>query len=133
GANTTIFSFVNGVLLRPLPYIRAAELVQVRQVFPRRPDTLGITSVPTFRDWRDRSRSCSAMGAASDWPVNLTGGGPPETVKGAVVSADYFAVLGNAIGRGRGFERGEDVAGRDRVVVVSDGFWRRRFGSDDGI
>ena len=133
GANTTIFSFVNGVLLRPLPYPRPDELVCVRQTFPNRPDTLGITSVPTFRDWRDRSRSFTGMAAAAEWPLNLTGRGTPETLKGGVVSAGYFAVLENAIARGRGFEPGEDVAGHDRVVVISDGLWRRRFGSDEGI
>jgi predicted permease len=133
GINTTIFSFVNAVLLRPLPFPRPDELVCVRQIFPNRPDTLGITSVPTFHDWRDRNRTFSGMAASSEWPLNVTSGGAPETVKGAVVSADFFSILENAIGRGRGFRKGEDVAGRDLVAVISDGFWKRRFGSDQSV
>jgi putative ABC transport system permease protein len=90
-------------------------------------------SYPDFRDWRARSRAFESMAAYSDWTVNLTGAGQPERIESAVVSASFFQVLGVRPEVGRGFVVGEDLPGRDGVVVVGHDFFARRFASDRSL
>jgi putative ABC transport system permease protein len=133
GANTAIFSIVNAVLLRPLPYPHAEQLMQVSQSIPGvENDAAG---EPKFLFWQEHNRSFAAM--AIEQPigsgVNLAGGSEAEYVSGIKVSHDFFDVLGIQPARGRGFTAEEDRPGGERVVILSDGLWRRRFGADAGL
>jgi len=131
GANTAIFSVVNAVLLRPFPYPGSEQLMQLRRWFP--PEG-GPVSATKFLFWREHNRTFESM-AALDAPfsgVNL-GEGEPERIRGIRVSADFFQVYGIPPAMGRGFNTEEDRPGGPRVVVVSDGLWKRRFGADPGI
>lgn len=131
GANTAIFSVVNGVLLRQLPYAapsRIVELVGIRQGA-----LSGPISYPNAMDVHDRSGVFEAFSAYDEWRVNLTGIGEPELIDGALVNPSFFAVLGLNPYRGRFFTAEEDIDGRDRVVVLTYGLWRRKFGADPAI
>jgi predicted permease len=133
GANTAVFSAVNAVLLRPLPYREADRLVVVDHHYPSLKGLLAGVSAPGFADYRDRVRVFEGVAAQTGWGPNLTGAGEPERLAGARVSAQYFAVLGVAPALGRALRPDEDAPGRERVVVLADGFWRRRFGADPSI
>ncbi|MFP5264165.1 MAG: ADOP family duplicated permease [Blastocatellia bacterium] len=133
GANTAIFSVVNTVLLRPLPYKDADRLVAVwedgsEQGFPR-----NSTTPANFIDWRDQNQVFEGMAALGRQSFNLTGAGEPEKIDGRRVSANLFDLLGVEAHLGRGFLPEEDQPGANRVVVLSYGLWQRRFGSDAGI
>jgi predicted permease len=128
GANTTIFSMVNGLLLRPLPYPQPDNLVTVSHVYPTQGIQPGV-SVPGFRDYRDRTRLFGGVGIARGWAVNLTGTGEPERLIGSRVTPGYLQASGIAPALGRLFVPGEAEAGNELVVVVSHGFWKRRLGS----
>ncbi len=131
GANTAVFSALNGVLLRPLPYPGPARLVTVYETTPQ----LAYLSVsyPNYLDWRRESRSFTDMGAHRTDDFNLTGSGEPEQVSGDYIAASLFPTLGVAPSLGRNFLPEEDVPGAACAVILSDGFWRRRFGADRSI
>ena len=126
GANTAIFSAVDGVLLRPLPFPESDRLVTIWGYHA----SIGreSASLPDFLDWRRDSRSFVDMTARANTQFNLTGAGEPEVVRGALVTANYFRVLGSPIPFGRGFRDDEERRGAARVAVLSDGFWQREFG-----
>jgi len=132
GANSAIFSVVNTILLRPLPYKNPGALVMIWEEathlgFPRN------TPPPAnFIDWREQSRVFEAMAAMAERSFNLTGVGEPERLDGRRVSANLFSLLGVDAQLGRGFLPEEDQPGT-RVVVLSYGLWQRHFGSDPGI
>jgi putative ABC transport system permease protein len=132
GANTAIFSVVNAVLLRALPYREPDRLVTINH-FYNNPE-LNYLEAPVsaigFRDYRDKTRSFQAVAVESGWSANLTGSGDPERVPASRVSGDYFRVLGVPPALGRVFGRDEDEPGKNRVVVLSDGLWRRVYGAD---
>jgi predicted permease len=132
GANSAIFSVVNAVLLRPLPFKNPNELVMVwdnaaQQGFPK--DT---PSPANFIDWRQQNGVFTEMAATIPQSFNLTGGGEPERLDGRRVSASLFDLLGVRPLLGRTFVQDEDKPGT-KVVLLSEGLWRRRFGSDPGI
>lgn len=128
GANTAIFSIVNAVLLRPLPFQSPERLVLV---WGKNPTTDHYpVSIPDFLDFREQNQVFDEMGTFSYADFNLTMGDEPEHIQGTMVSANYFSVLGVNFTRGRAFQPEEDQPGANRVVIVSDGLWRRRFGSD---
>jgi putative ABC transport system permease protein len=130
GANTAIFSVVNAVLLRPLPYPEPSRLVNVAE---RRPNgTPNSVSHPNFLDWR-KEGALESMALLRTQSFNVGGADRPERVAGALVSAEYFRVLGLAPAAGRYFLVGEDTPGRDRVAVISHGLWQRRFGGDPSV
>jgi putative ABC transport system permease protein len=133
GANTAIFSVVNAVLLRPLPYPQPEQLMQVSQTLPGIDNDAA--SEPKFLFWREHNQSFEAM--AIEQPlgsgVNLAGGSEAEYVSGVKVSKDFFDVLGVQPVRGRAFSAEEDQPGGERVVILSDGLWRRRFGADASL
>jgi len=130
GANTAIFSVVNAVLLRPLPYPHAERLVHLAE---RRPNgTANVVSYPNFLDWR-KDGALSSMALFRTQSFNVGGADRPERVAGALVSADYFRVLGREPAAGRFFVEGEDTPGRDRVAVIGYGLWRRRFAGDPSV
>lgn len=128
GANTAIFSVVNSVLLRPLPYDKPERLVAAFDSFPEFPrDGLSELEYMTLRG-EDKSLAEIAIGNGVNF--TLTGAGDSERVQGAVVSSNYFELLGISVALGRGFALDEDLAGKNNVVILSDAFWKRRFGAD---
>ena len=133
GANTAIFSVVNGVLLRPLSFKEPDRLVGVGRGF--KDGGLGPASIPKYFAWRHAMPAFDAM-AAYDFAgpgLNLGGGEKPEQVKGIHVSAEYFTVFGTAPIRGRVFTADEDRPSGPKLAVISGGLWKRRWGGDPGI
>ena len=131
GANTAIFSVVNGVLLRPLPYEKPDRLVRLSEWSQQVP---GMSiSYPNFLDWRAQNKVFSGIAATQFDSYNLTGAGEPERLQGRNVSWNFFDVLGVRPARGRSFSQEEDHAGAPRVCVISYGLWQRRFGGDEKI
>ena len=130
GATTAIFTVVNAVLLRPLPY---AEPDRIMALWPDRPgSSFSGVSESKFVFWREQSQSFEGVAATAGIGsgVNLSGGNEPEVVSGVRVSADFFRVLGVHPSIGRDFTQEEDSPGGDRVVILTDGLWRRHFGGD---
>ena len=126
GANTAIFSVVNGVLLRPLAYANPDRLVTIlHQGDPVSPDD--------YLDWRRQSRSFEQMGAAQVWSATLTGREHAEELPGMEMSANMFSLLGVPALRGRTFQEGEDQRARSHVAILSYQLWQRRFGGDPAI
>jgi putative ABC transport system permease protein len=133
GANTGIFSLVNAVLLQPLTYPEPDRIVRLLRSFPQGIGTS--TSIPKFTVWCEQTQVFQDI-AAYDFEgpgVNLTGGDRPEQLKGIHVSAGYFGVFGATVAAGRTFTADEDRPGGPHVVVISNGLWRSRFGSDSGL
>jgi putative ABC transport system permease protein len=132
GANTAIFSVVNGVLLKPLPYRDPDRLVMVWAKNPR-----GIlrnqVSAPNFFDWKDRSRGFEDMAAFTEWDFTLTGLGEPEKLTGINMSPNLFSVLGVAPAIGRDIRHDEGRTGGSQAVILSHGFWQRRFDGDPAV
>ncbi|MBA2502807.1 MAG: ABC transporter permease [Pyrinomonadaceae bacterium] len=131
GANTTIFSVVNAVLLRPLPYEDPDRLVRLSEDSPQVPEMS--ISYPNFLDWREQNGVFSSIAAMQFRSLNLIGVNEPERLPGRAVSAQFFDVLGVKPALGRSFMAEEDRPGANRVCIVSDGLWKRRFGSDPSL
>ena len=131
GANTAIFSAVNAVLLKPLPFPESEQLVHLSETF--KPDGFGSVSVPNYEDWKNQNTVLAGMSAYSFTSFNLEGGETPQRIPGIRVSANYFDVLGVKPALGRAFLPGEDVAGQQQVVVIGDDLWRRNFAADPNI
>jgi putative ABC transport system permease protein len=132
GANTAIFSAVNTVLLRALPYENSERLVALYATSdPASPEPHGPLSYPDLLDYREQAKSLEYVAAYQGvGTVMSTGpGDEPERVRGQEVMADLFPALGVQAAQGRVFTREEDVEGGPRVIVISDGMWRRRFGA----
>jgi putative ABC transport system permease protein len=135
GANTAIFSVVHAVLLKPLPYVQPDQIYSVEVVIPERRSqfaSLPVT-VQVYQEWRNANTAFAAMSALRPWECILAGEGEPERLGGARVSANFFSFLGVPIARGRGFSADEEQPGRERVVVISDSLWRRRYGADPAL
>src|SRR5262245_15631001 len=134
GANTAIFSVVDAVILRPLPYPEPSRLVQLWGNVKRAKVERRGASYPDYVDWRDQSRSFEAMAAFVDGDLTIAGTGEPERITGEFVSQPYFDLLGMRAVLGRTFRPEEDqVPERNAVVVLSDGLWKRRFGADSAV
>ena len=132
GANTVIFSAINSVLLRPLPYQQPQQLVGVWE--EPKPGTRKSVSPGVFRDWRDHSASFEALSVIAPEDANLTGDGHPERVRGLRVSSSYLDILRLRPVLGPGFRRTDDQPGQNsKVVVLSHGLWQRRFGGDPAV
>jgi predicted permease len=133
GANTAIFSVVNTVLLRPLPYKDPDRLVMVWEDASRHGYPRDTPAAANFVDWRDQSQNFEGMAAIADESFNLTGSGDPERLEGRRVSANMFPLLGVEPQLGRVFTAAEDQPGAQRVVILSYPLWQRRFGGDPAI
>ena len=133
GANTAIFSIVNAVLLRPLPYTDPDRLVMIHEHLPKLFGPAVNLSGAEFLDYRDGNTVFAQSAAFTDIKVNLTGANDTQRVQGARVSASFFPTLGVAPALGRGFLTQEDQPGTNHVVVLSDGLWRTQFGGDPSI
>jgi putative ABC transport system permease protein len=123
GANTAIFSLVNGVLLRPLPYAQPDRLVGATQYYPKGPLVV----------MRQQSRTMELVGISDNKEFNLTGSGDPVRLIGNSVAADFFSMLGAQPAMGRTFHDGEDQPDKDRAVILSHALWEHRFNADPNI
>src|SRR5713101_8510038 len=134
-ANTTIFSAVNGWMLRPPKIKDPSRVVMIFSTDPAK--GLGWDqnpiSAPDFIAWREQNHAFEDMVASQGSDFALTGEGEPERLEGMRVSASYFNLLGVAPALGRTFLPGEDQPGHDQVVILSDGLWQRRFGSNPNV
>jgi len=133
GATTATFSIVQGVLLRPLPFPEADELVTVWLTNPAQGIDEDITSWPNFVDWREQASTLEHVVAVSNMRPTLTGEGEPEELLGARVSRGFFEMLGAPLFLGRGFRRDEVEGDAGFLVVLSHELWVRRFGADREI
>jgi putative ABC transport system permease protein len=135
GANTAIFSLVNGVLLQPPDFPHPERLVVLSQWapkllkdYPALPVNIGI-----YTEWRKRITSFESIGIVRATAFNLTGSGQPEQLRGANISAGIFHVLGVQPPLGRGFTEQEEQSGHNQVVILADSLWRRRYQADPAI
>jgi putative ABC transport system permease protein len=131
GANTAIFSVVNAVMLRPLPYPHAEGLVRIWESNPPKGWPQFAASQPNFLDWRAQSRSWAALAAVGAASFTLTASDGAQLVRGSAVTADFLTALGVMPAIGRNFTADEDrPGGNTQVAIVTDGFWRRSLGGD---
>src|SRR5579871_105200 len=134
GANTAIFSAVYAVLLKPLPYVHPEQLYTVDISISKLPELGRLTGrIQDYIAWRKSATLFSGVAGMSPGYFNLTGSGEPERVGGALVTSDFFTVLGVPPAHGRTFVPDEDKPGQSNVIVISDGLWRRRFAADPDI
>lgn len=131
GANTAVFSVVNGVLLRPLSYPEPARLLRVWE--RTRAFEQNSVAYLNYMDWRKQNQTFEEMGAWRWEDFNMTGNGVPERLKGQQVTASLLRLLGMTPLRGRTISEEEDRAGASPVVLISESWWRRRFGSAAGV
>jgi putative ABC transport system permease protein len=128
GASASIFSIVNAVLLRPLPFPKPSELMLVSATNRQTRQVYGNAEPANFLDWRARSHSFSGMAGFESIRLTLSGAAHPERLAGSMVNANFFDVLGVTPALGRAFEPSDERAGAPRVVMLADGLWRQRFG-----
>src|SRR5689334_19678710 len=136
GANTAIFSIVNVVLLKPLPFTDPERLVMVWSTAPTQGVSEGFASYLDFRDWQEQAKAFDRLATFWTFPngdVNLTGGVEPERVSVARISTGFFEVLGVRPLYGRTFTVDESIVGNHRRVILSYGLWKRDFGGDSTI
>ncbi|HEV2802100.1 MAG TPA: ABC transporter permease [Pyrinomonadaceae bacterium] len=128
GANTAIFSVVNAVLLRALPYRDAGQVMIVWEQNRSRGGRNNVASLANFLDWQQQANSFQEMAAFHDAAFNLTGEGNPEEIPAQVTSGNLLTMLGTEAALGRVYTKEEAEPGRDDVVVIGHGLWQRRFG-----
>ena len=133
GANTAIFSVVDAVLLRPLPFPDPDRLMMVISVNPAKGFPRFPASAPDFVDWRAQNRAFEGMAAVDSGPFNLSEGTEPERLNGAHVTASFLGVIGIKPILGRDFRPEEEREGAEAVVLIGHGLWTRRFGSDPAV
>lgn len=133
GANTAIFSFVDGVLLKPLPYANADRIMRVLEKPPGSPDARNGISTLNFLDWQRQNSVFQYMAARTGGSVTLTGSGNPVQLRGQRMSAHGFDILGVQAVLGRTFAADEDQPGKSKVAVLSNALWASQFGSDPAV
>jgi putative ABC transport system permease protein len=133
GINTAIFSVVNAVLLKPLPYEKPERIVRVYSTNEKRGITSNPFSYPNFADYRAEQQTFEALAAYTGASAALSGGDTPEQVAGVATSVDLFKVLGTPALKGRTFAPEDEREGGGTAVVISHGMWQRRFGGDPNI
>ncbi len=134
GANTAIFTVVNALLIRPLPYANPERLVMVWQDFRARGGPADEWATPgNYVDWRAEKELFEQVAIVSGWRPTLLGGAEPEAIVGEQVSYEYFDVLGVAPIAGRAFGEPDGLVNAPRVAIISEGLWQRRFGRDPGV
>jgi putative ABC transport system permease protein len=126
GANTAIFSLVNALVLRPLPYENPDQIILLSYALTE-------ASPANFLDWKAQSQSFDNISALGFWSANLTAGNEPERLQGFQTSASLFPMLGVRPALGRTYVAEEEQPGKDNVVVISDGLWKRAFASNPNI
>lgn len=131
GTNTAMFSVINQVVLRPLPYPAADRLVWMNESGDEVANRM--LSYPNFVDWRERNHVFESLTTFRTWNMTLTGSGEPQSIAAGMVTADYFKVMGVAPIMGRAFLPEDDRTGANPVVVISFGFWQKHFGGDTSV
>jgi predicted permease len=131
GANTALFSVVNGVLLNPLPFPQPDRLVMLHESKPNFPT--GAIPYLNFVDWQNQNRTFSSMALSRGYAFSLTGAGQAERLEGRWVTASFFGTLGVKPLIGRDFTASDDQAGAAPTVIVSASLWQRKFGADPGV
>lgn len=131
--STMIFSMVNAVLLRPLPYTNPDEVMIVWARFEARDAKDSWLSPPEVKDFRQQGTLFKDFAALTDMTFNMTGNGEPEQLQAIAASGNLFSMLGVNMAKGRGFLPEEDRQGAGKVVILTHGFWQRRFGGNEGI
>jgi putative ABC transport system permease protein len=131
GANTAIFSVVNGVLLKPLPFDHPEQILWFEDVQPKL--AAAPLSAPEFIAYRDHNRTLSQIAAIRPLNFTFTGQGPAERIRGGVVTPEYFQLFGISTALGRSFNEADGKPGAPRVAILTNGYWQTRFGSDAGI
>jgi len=133
GANTAIFSVVNAVMLRPLPYEQPSRLVWIAEKNDKLNLPTFTTSVLNYLSWQERSSVFERMGAFGFASFTLVGSGEPEQFTGGTLTPSLFSLLGIKPVLGRSFAEGEDRPGSAKVVMISEALWKRRFGGEPSI
>ena len=133
GATTSIFTVVNALLLKPLPYKNSEQLVVLSTIFQRLGTDRGSVSYPDVADWKAQRDLFEGVSFFSQFNLDVTGGNQPERVRSLLVDDDYFRVLASPPQLGRTFTSAENKPGADRVVVLSHQLWMRRFGGDTNV
>ena len=133
GANTAIFSVVNAVLLRPLPFARSDELVVVQDTNNKTREIVPSVSLADFFDFKSQTQSFTGLAAYSPWPITLLEDDRPQALSAVMVSDEFFATLGVTPLIGRSFVSEEYKKGRTDEIILSHQFWQRRFGGDPNI
>ena len=126
-----MFSVINAVLLKPLPYPEADRIVWMNESGPEVQNRQ--VSYPNFVDWRAGNQSFEAMSTFRGWSVNITGADKPENLMARIVTADYFKVMRATPILGRDFTAEDDKPGAAAVTLISYGFWQQRFAGDPNI
>jgi len=133
GANTTIFSAINALLLRPFAFRDIDQLVMIWETRPQVANERNAVAFANYLDVKKQSSSFAAVAASTNWWANMTDGEQPERLEGVNVSAEFFNVLGVNPAAGRTFSADEEQPGRNPVVIISDALWRRRFGGQANV
>jgi len=133
GANTAIFSVVNAVLLRPLPFAQPERLVRIFEKNDKENLSQFSSSIPNYLSWKEQSQSFESIGAVGFVSLNLTGNGDPEQFAGVTITPSLLPLLGIRPVMGRAFQEGDDRPGSPPVVMISEGLFKRRFGGDASL
>jgi putative ABC transport system permease protein len=133
GANTAIFSVIEAVLLRRLPFAESDRLVVVWENNFKRDRKTNVVGPANFMRWQDWNHSFERMAAFIEWPVNVTGVGEPERVPVGLVTSEFFTTLGVNAALGRAIQPEDGKPGAERVLLLSDGYWKRKFGADPNV
>ncbi|MBI3130797.1 MAG: ABC transporter permease [Acidobacteria bacterium] len=134
GANTAMFSAIRGLLIKPLPFREADRLVALWESRPLKKEATSPLSAPNFFDWKDRAtRGFEGISVVEPVPFDLAGGGPPQRISALRVSSNFFDLLGIQPRLGHGFRPDMERPGNERVVLLSHGLWKRRFGADPAL
>lgn len=133
GVNSTVFTFVNAVLLRGLPFPNADQIVHLNSRNTTEGNSQGV-SYPDFQDWRANARTFSSLAAYTQQTMNISDSGhPPERASGVKVSTNAFSIIGERPIQGRDFTDGEDQKGAEPVAIIGYGLWKTRYGSDPNV
>jgi putative ABC transport system permease protein len=133
GANSAIFSVVNTIVLRPLPFDKPEQLVMLWGTNLKKSETKSSAAYLNVADWRERNHVFDSIAGYSGGTATLTGGEAPVQLDGVVTTADLFRVLGVKLVMGRSFTIEDERAGATPVVIIGEGLWQRRYGGDRGI
>ena len=133
GANTAIFSAINALLLKPLPFPELDRVVAIWDKLPSRGVMHNEVTVANYLDWQAQNQSFEQLALYRWWSANLTGIDPPERIQGFLVTANFFDAVGMKPIMGRNFSAEENQPGKDAVAIITHSLWQRRFGGDPNI
>ncbi|HKG81481.1 MAG TPA: ABC transporter permease, partial [Pyrinomonadaceae bacterium] len=133
GANTAIFSAINALLLKPLPFPEIDRVVAIWDKLPSRGLLHNEVTMANYLDWQSQNKSFEQLAVYRWWSANLTGGDTPERIQGFLVSANFLDATGMKPIMGRNFYAEENQPGKDAVAIITHSLWQRRFGGDPNI